>query len=197
MTDHRTATATAATPSIFSAGALLLSDLLDEAQSKDLLDQINGYPWSTEIGRRVQHYGMRYAYGSHSAARPAPPLPCWATTLADRIQEHFGTTPTQCIVNEYNPGQGIGMHSDAPAFGPVVASVTLGAAWPMRFRQRYNRPYNRAGLPGDEVVTLPVGSALVLTGASRDRWMHGICRNDTRAMPARRVSVTFRTMATT
>ena len=38
-------------------------------------------------------------------------------------------------------------------FGDVVASLSLGTSWPMRFRRRNTRPYARDGLPGDEIVT--------------------------------------------
>ena len=51
------------------------------------------------------------------------------------------------------------------------------------------------GLPGDEVVTLPARSALVLTGAARTSWMHGIDRRDTAGGRHRRISATFRTLA--
>ena len=95
--------------------------------------------------------------------------------MADRLREHFaGALPVQCIVNEYRPGQGIGMHADHRDFGPVVASLSLAADWPMRFRPRSVRPYARGGLPGDEVAVLPRRSVLVLAGSARRDWMHGI-----------------------
>ena len=88
--------------------------------------------------------------------------------MAERLAPWFdGAAPEQCIVNEYVPGQGIGMHADHAQFGPVVASLSLAADWPMRFRPRRVRPYARDGLPGDEVVVLPRRSALVLTGPAR------------------------------
>ena len=189
------ATATSVmTKSIFDAGAVLVPNVLSEEEAQRLLQVIDRSQWSSEIGRRVQHYGWRYAYGAKTAAQPAPPLPSWAIQLSERLSSYFEVAPEQCIINEYEPGQGIGMHADAPAFGPVVASVTLGAAWPMRFRERYGRPYEREGLDGDQIEVLPVGSALVLTGRARTHWMHGISRRDTARQGERRVSATFRTM---
>ena len=42
------------------------------------------------------------------------------------MKGHFGgALPEQCIVNEYRPGQAIGMHADHRDFGPVVASLSL------------------------------------------------------------------------
>ena len=48
---------------------------------------------------------------------------------------------------------------------------------------------------GDEVVVLPRHSVLVLAGAARRDWMHGIDRTDTADETATRLSATFRTLA--
>ena len=115
--------------------------------------------------------------------------------MAERLAPWFdGEVAEQCIVNEYRPGQGIGMHADHAQFGQVVASLSLAADWPMRFRRRSVRPYARDGLPGDEVAVLPRRSALVLAGPARSAWMHGIDRAAGRGR-AVRVSATFRTLA--
>ncbi len=119
-----------------------------------------------------------------------------AEVMADRLREHFGgALPAQCIVNEYRPGQGIGMHADHQDFGPVVASLSLADDWPMRFRPRSVRPYARDGQPGDEVAVLPRRSVLVLAGAARSAWMHGIDRSDSARAAATRLSATFRSLA--
>ena len=132
----------------------------------------------TELSRRVQHYGWRYDYRGASRPVPAAPFPRWAAVMADRLRERFGgALPVQCIVNEYCPGQGIGMHADHADFGPVVASLSLADDWPMQFRRRTVRPYARDALPGDEVAVLPRRSVLVLAGPARTAWMHGIDRD--------------------
>ena len=116
--------------------------------------------------------------------------------MAARLRPHFGAAlPVQCIVNEYRPGQGIGMHADHRDFGGVVASLSLGADWPMRFRPRATRPYAAGALPGDEVAVLPRRSVLVLAGPARWTFMHGIDRTDSARETATRVSATFRTLA--
>ena len=137
-----------------------------------------------------------YDYRGTSRPVPAAPFPRWAAVMADRLRAHFaGSLPVQCIVNEYRPGQGIGMHADHRDFGPVVASLSLGADWPMRFRPRASRPYVAGALPGDEVALLPRRSVLVLAGAARHRFMHGIDRRMSARETATRVSATFRTLA--
>ena len=50
------------TSSIFTAGAELLLNVISEAEERRLLQRIHEAPWSTEIGRRVQHYGFEYDY---------------------------------------------------------------------------------------------------------------------------------------
>ena len=87
------------------------------------------------------------------------------------------------------------MHADHRDFGPVVASLTLADAWPMRFRPRDTRPNAAGAMADDDIVILPRRSVLVLAGAARHRWMHGIARTDTARAAATRISATFRTLA--
>ena len=182
--------------SIFAHGAVIVPDFVTPAEEARLLLRIAEAPWLPELRRRVQHYGYRYSYSGDGSREPAPTFPRWAACMADRLRTHFaGALPVQCIVNEYRPGQGIGMHADHRQFGPVVASLSLGADWPMRFRPRAARPYAAGALPGDEVTVLPRRSVLVLAGHARHRFMHGIDRRDSAPETATRVSATFRTLA--
>ena len=182
--------------SIFSQGAFIIPDFITEAEEQRILLRIAQAPWLTELRRRVQHYGYRYDYRGATRPAPATPFPRWADAMAERIQPHFSNVlPVQCIVNEYRSGQGIGMHADHRDFGPVVASLSLAASWPMRFRRRDARPYVRTGLPGDKITILPRRSVLVLAGAARRDWMHGIDPSDAPAGTVARVSATFRTLA--
>ncbi len=183
------------TDSIFAHGAVIVPDFVTLAEEARILLRIAEAPWLTELRRRVQHYGFQYDYRGATAPVPAAPFPRWAGVMAERLRAHFaGALPVQCIVNEYRPGQGIGMHADHADFGPTVASLSLGASWPMRFRRRDTRPYARDGLPGDEVAVLPRRSVLVLAGVARHRFMHGIDRTDTARETVTRISATFRTL---
>ena len=183
--------------SIFAQGAVLVPDFVTETEETQILERITARTWSTSIGRRVQHYGYRYDYQRNETLTPADPFPDWAHRLAERLRPWFeACTPVQCIVNEYHPGQGIGMHADHNDFGPTVASVSFASEWPMRFRSRRGQRYARDGLENDEVAMLPRRSALILSAAARNAWMHGIDRAQSRTMTATRVSATFRTVAT-
>ena len=186
----------ARTADILPPAALLVRDFVTPAEERRLLLRIGEAPWLRDLNRRVQHYGFRYDYRDPGARQAATPFPLWARHMARRLEPYFdGVMPEQCIVNEYRPGQGIGMHADHRDFGPVVASLSLADDWPMRFRPRNARPYVRHGAPGDAVLTLPRRSVLVLTGAARDAYMHGIAPEDTAGMRATRISATFRTLA--
>ena len=183
---------------IFDHGAALVSDIVTEAEERRILMRIADAPWLTDLTRRVQHYGYRYDYRGKFAGRhaPAPAFPRWAKVAADRLRPLFdGRLPEQCIVNEYRPGQGIGMHADHESFGPIVVSLSLGDAWTMQFRPRAARPYVSDGLASDEVALLPRRSALVLRGAARAHYMHGIDRTANAHRAGTRVSATFRTLS--
>ena len=183
-------------PSIFAQGAVLVPDFVSPAEEERILLRISQAPWLTELRRRVQHYGYRYDYAGSAAPAPAGPFPAWASVMADRMRAHFdGAVPVQCIVNEYRPGQTIGMHADHAQFGPVVASLSLAADWPMRFRPRGGQEYARGALAGDETAVLPRRSLLVLSGPARHRWMHGIAQPDSAPQTVTRFSATFRTLA--
>jgi alkylated DNA repair dioxygenase AlkB len=123
------------------------------------------------------------------------PLPDWLQQLAIRLFEDgiFQQVPDQVIVNEYLPGQGIAAHVDCePCFGPVIASLSLGAPVPMVFGNRRTREVVE--------VDLPPRSLLVLSGEGRYEWTHSILARKTDVIDGRtrdrvrRVSLTFRTV---
>jgi alkylated DNA repair dioxygenase AlkB len=180
-------------------GLSYLPGWLDPAGQQALLVAIDAAAWSTELRRRVQHYGHRYDYGRRAVApgggEPATPIPDWAQALADRLHREDRTDrpADQVIVNEYLPGQGISAHVDCvPCFGPVVAAVSLGSACVMDFT---------GPDPADRVpVWLEPGSLSVMTGQARYSWRHAIAARKSDPGPAgrvprnRRVSITFRTV---
>jgi alkylated DNA repair dioxygenase AlkB len=181
-------------------GLRYLPDWLDGAAQRALLADVDAAAWSSELKRRVQHYGHRYDYGRRAVAaadrrEQASPLPGWAVALAARLhQEGLMAKPAdQVIVNEYLPGQGISAHVDCvPCFGPHVAAISLGSACTMDFTS----PRGDTRVP----VRLEPGSLCVMTGAARYEWRHAIAARKTDSTPAgriprsRRVSVTFRTV---
>ncbi|MGA8115652.1 MAG: alpha-ketoglutarate-dependent dioxygenase AlkB [Actinocatenispora sp.] len=181
-------------------GLSYLDDWLTPDARGPLLADIDAAVWSTQLKRRVQHYGHRYDYGRRSVASaspvdPAPPLPDWARNQAARLLDAglLDREADQVIVNEYLPGQGISAHVDCvPCFGPVVAAISLGSGCLMDFTE----PEDGTKLS----VRLAPGSLLVMAGPARLTWRHAIAarRSDPgpfgRVPRGRRVSVTFRTV---
>ena len=152
--------------------------------------------WRNDLSRRVQHYGWRYDY----KARLITPdmylgqLPDWLQILADRLYQETGVfdrPPEQVIVNEYQPGQGIGIHIDHKGFGPAIATISLLDDWSMDFSSNWK---------DRTPALLPQGSCLLLTGKARSHWQHAIQPVKQESTPGgkrsrrRRLSLTFRTV---
>ena len=131
-------------------GCIYLSHYLDPSVASGLLHWLDGLAsseWREDLSRRVIHYGWRYDY-RFKAITPdmeIGPLPAETNDLAVALFDdgHFDRVPDQVIVNEYLPGQGIAMHTDHPDFGPTVATMSLGDAWTMEFRDpKSNEQYS-------------------------------------------------------
>jgi alkylated DNA repair dioxygenase AlkB len=173
-------------------GLAYVEDYVTAAEEHALLEAIDREPWLTEWARRRQIYGM--SYGSAKAdARILGPLPAWVAPLAARVQQEgfLADDVVNVVVNEYTPGQGIGLHHDFPGFGPTVVAVSLGSACLL----------DLVDPDGDRRAVLDVAprSLWVLGGEARSRWMHGIAQRKTDVLGGvkrprgRRVSVTMRT----
>ena len=181
-------------------GLKYMPNVLTLGQQQRTLEAIDAAPWMSTLERKVQHYGWRYDYRSRvvTADMRIGALPAWLEDLAKRLHREtdtFDRIPDQAIVNEYLPGQGIAMHIDRQCFGDTVATVSLGDCWQMDLRP----------LGADRSRTLRMslapGSALILSGEARYRWLHGIAKRKRDRLRCgswrpreRRVSVTFRTV---
>ena len=184
-----------------AGGADYQSGFISTAEEKALIDAIDRQCWAKDLKRRVQHYGYRYDYQERKAAGDdkTGELPDWVSFLCDRLVDRkiFDSRPQQLIVNEYEPGQGIAPHTDRDCFGPVVASVSVGSDCIMDI-------YRKSKVKETAFkVVLERCSLLVLRGAARDQWQHGIrpnkadLQNGHRIPRERRLSLTFRTMTDT
>lgn len=176
-------------------GLHYVEEFITHEEEQALLSQVDSEPWSTELARRVQHYGYRYHYKTRNIEETMHigDLPDWAQCLAHRLMEpgYFGELPDQVIVNEYLPGQGIASHIDCiPCFGPIIVSLSLNSGCLMDFT-----------LPDASAKTsiwLAPRSVVQLAGEARYRWKHGIAQRKKdpfqgAVMPRqRRVSITFR-----
>ena len=178
-------------------GFALIRDFITEREEREIVQMIDETgQWSSELSRRVQHYGWRYDYRSRRIDETAylGPLPEWAGKLGSRLFEngHVSYLPNQVIVNEYVSNQGITAHIDSSAFADGVAMISLLETWEMDFikgRRKVVRKLERR-------------SAVVLLGDARYKWKHGIRKRQSepanelsggkRIPRGRRVSLTFR-----
>jgi alkylated DNA repair dioxygenase AlkB/SAM-dependent methyltransferase len=186
---------TSASPHVTIDGLVLAQDFLSAAEEAAVLAALDSLPWHAQMSRRVQHYGFTFDYTTRKCSTPATPLPaCLDTMIAHAMSLGLlATRPDQCTVNEYLPGQGIRSHVDThSAFHDGLMSVSLGAPVVMDFKGDFQ------GAACVKAVLLPPRSALVMHGAARYAWQHGIASRKSdmiegKTVPrARRVSITFR-----
>ena len=157
-----------------------------------LLAVIDEQPWHDISGqRRIQFYGY-WSNPAKGGLYRVGDLPGWASEIAARL-EHDKLMPypaDQLIVTEYQPGQGLRPHVDAPVFEGVIVGLTLGSTCIMELTHQER----------SEQILLEPGSAVVFSGEARDRWQHAI---PSRAADvwmgrtlhrSRRVSLTYRKM---
>lgn len=178
-------------------GLRYVPEYLTAEEHDRFLASIDQQPWITDLKRRVQHYGYRYDYqsGKVDASTFLGPLPDWIAGLAERLHRDgwMARVPDQVIVNEYEPGQGIGAHVDTEScFGETVLSITLGSACTMVFTSLCSE----ARVP----LFIEPRSLVVMSGEARYHWKHGIPGRKTDVHEGktlerkRRVSLTFRTV---
>jgi len=177
-------------------GLSYLAETISDEEENALIRAIDSSSvWSTILRRRVQHYGYRYDYRSRriDETMRAAPFPRWLEDVGEKLMHANALSfrPDQAIINEYQPGQGIAAHVDCePCFGPEVASLSLASDCEMQFCNVHTN--QRAAL------FLERRSLVVLRGAARFEWRHGIparlsdFRGGERLMRTRRISITFR-----
>ena len=135
--------------------------------------------------RRTVAYGWRYG-ADGKAVEQVQAIPEFLLGVRAKAAAFAGLEPdalAQAVVTDYPPGAPIGWHRDRPAFGQVVG-VSLLTSAPLRLR--LERP---AGGWDRVTQVLAPRSAYRLSGPARHRWQHSIP-----PLPARRYSITFRTL---
>lgn len=174
-------------------GLLYIPNYITADQHDRLVGVIDAQEWRLDLTRRTQQYGYLYEHRARTANLSARlgDLPEWLQELARQMGRDgiAPDMPDQAIINEYEPGQGIGPHVDSPEhWGEVVTSLSLCSAAVM------DLTCEGEGVP----ILLEPRSLIVFRGEARHRWRHGMARRhqDTvggAILPrARRLSVTMR-----
>jgi alkylated DNA repair dioxygenase AlkB len=159
--------------------------------------------------RQAIHYGYKYNYKTGNTKEPAPSMPSHITELRSVIwglkipgitnkkdaslnhPEEFASL-NQCIINKYEPGQGISARIDHKDYADAVCCYTIGSGAVMTFTNK------KSG----EVVELYVepNSLYVMTGESRWEWTHEMkprlsdMVKGTKIPRGTRISITFRSI---
>ncbi|KAI7856219.1 hypothetical protein BDC45DRAFT_437668 [Circinella umbellata] len=182
-------------------GLLLIQNFVTSEEETSMIEDINKNRWcglgispNPELKRRTQQYGHLFSYRYRKVLEELGPLPEFSRTVVERIMKNdlMPNTPNHLLVNEYNLGQGIMPHTDAPAlFGPTILSLSLLSACVMKFT------HVETGHTVD--ILLPRLSMVVMRGHSRYTYKHSISKDHietasdgTAVHRDRRVSLTFR-----
>jgi len=181
------------------AGFVYQPDFLSPSEEDELLREISGLEFSrvemrgVVARRRTVHFGWTYGYYARRA-EPGPPLPPFLLPYRDRIGEWATLDPAsfaEALITEYPAGAPIGWHRDAPAFGDVIAGISLESAARMKFRPYVSPSDVTPRLRRDTTheVELEPRSAYLIAGVARREYEHSIP-----PVASRRYSITFRTL---
>ena len=154
------------------AGFYYVRDVFSESQEETVKKILHDNTWEKYHGRSVQHFGHAYLGPSKVAA--TSPIPEEFSSILQTYNaalERLGLShppPNQITGTMYLPGEGIGYHGDDPLLGDPVSIFGSQSDTTMFFKNPSN---------GDSFrIRLFARSLLVLTGAARHEWHHGIPR---------------------
>ena len=153
-------------------GFYYVRDVFSESQEETVKKVLHDNKWEKCHGRSVQHFG--HAYLGPSKVTATSHIPEEFSSIIQTysaVLERLGLSqppPNQITGTMYLPGEGIGYHRDDPLLGNPVSIVGSQSDTIMFFENPSN---------GDSFrIRLSARSLLVLTGAARHEWHHGIPR---------------------
>ncbi|KAJ5364117.1 Alpha-ketoglutarate-dependent dioxygenase alkB [Penicillium cataractarum] len=159
-----------------------IPNFISEEEEQVLLQKISSAPlprWTHLTHRRLQTWPSAL---TKTNTLLSSPLPSWLITpIIEPRFKQLGifadaphAAPNHVLINEYRPGQGIMPHEDGPAYYPLVATVSLGAAIVLDL-------YEKEGEEGKEDLRIPRfrvlqerRSLLVTRGKMYTDFLHGI-----------------------
>lgn len=179
-------------------GLIYIPDFISLEESLKLINYIENQLWSSELNRRVQHYGYRYDYKtrkldvSSEVLEIEQPFIGLLDTLTYELRPlGLKARPNQIIVNEYEIGQGIAWHIDSEkSFDDNIFIISLLSDCVMKLEHKNTKEQLE--------VLLRKNSLLCLTKESRYDWKHTIPNTKSfefkgeKFIRARRLSLTCR-----
>lgn len=193
-------------------GLYYIPDLIPEKRAEDLIEELDDEEWipitSSPNSRKVQHYGFSYVYMTGQPGEKTHPLPKFLHFLRDMLKEICvqegivgeGYEFNQCIINDYQPGQGISTHIDNAGYGHTIGCFTIGSPAEMTFTKVISRSGGKAKIKKVNIYPLS-GSLYIMSRECRKKWSHCMVGRKSdppldgsggRIKRGRRISITFR-----
>ncbi|EME87939.1 uncharacterized protein MYCFIDRAFT_129238 [Pseudocercospora fijiensis CIRAD86] len=157
-----------------------LPDFISEEEESNILQKAGAFipsnRWISLAHRRLQSLPARLT--NSNTLITSNSLPDWlAIPIVERIHklQVFADAPhgiNHCLINEYNPGQGIMPHEDGAAYYPVVATVSLGGSLVLDVTEKLQHDENN-NKKSWRIFQEP-RSLLVTTGEAYSETLHGI-----------------------
>lgn len=162
-------------------GGLYISEFITKEQEEYIVNEINKLPdsrWTVLTHRRLLSLPSPLTGTVRDKLIDAP-LPSFLTkVILDKMKElqvfadSPHSTPNHCLVNRYQPGQGIMPHEDGPAYFPITATVSLRSHTVLDIYKK-NGQGEREPRPAWRILQEP-RSLLVTTGTMYRDTLHGI-----------------------
>jgi alkylated DNA repair dioxygenase AlkB len=172
---------------LIQSGLTIHQNYINEEEEEMLIGVIENQPWSRDLKRKTQQYGFKYDYRT-TIAEPTIAMPRWLAELRDEIYPEANS----CIINHYEPGQGISPHTDKKIFGKKI--VTLSLSGPCMFI--LTQPTECL----EVAIYLKPRTLLTMESKVRYEWLHSIPARAKDIDPetsqyilrTERISITFR-----
>lgn len=178
-----------------------ISEQMNELKDKNTIEELDKYKWeylsNSANSRKVQHYGYKYDYKTYNIHEKTIDFPEIVNTykkyLTNKclelniIDEKYDFN--QCIINNYDAGQGISSHIDIKKYGDVIGCFTIGSGATMRFKNDSFELYD---------IYVEPDSLYIMSGEARYKWKHEMIPRKTdningkKIKRERRISITFR-----
>ena len=181
-----------------------INNEMNELKDKNTIEELDKYKWEylskSANSRKVQHYGYKYDYKTYNIYEKTIDLPEIVNTykkyLTNKclelniIDEKYDFN--QCIINNYDAGQGISSHIDIKKYGDVIGCFTIGSGATMRFKNDSFELYD---------IYVEPDSLYIMSNEARYKWRHEMIArksdnvNGNKIKRSRRISITFRNVS--
>lgn len=158
---------------------------VSEEFQKAFTEYASKIEWEKTLRRDTKQYGYDYNYLKPGPMAKIEEIPVFFEYLYQYFK--YDKKPEQCIINKYEPGQGINAHTDHTGlFSDRIVIFSFESSIVMKFKE-----INGTGVLEQK---LEPGSMLIMEGRARYNWTHEIPsrKSDDGKPRSTRISVTFR-----